>query len=127
VVNETFNLKDSLKIFKQPTTYAFLAIEICLGVPLQSVSLFLPQIIARLKYSTVKTNLYTVAPNISGAVMLLILAFTSDYTRRRGPFIVLGFTFTFIGMIIFASIDVVHEIHVACKYTSPLSRNTHSR
>ncbi|KAH8781979.1 major facilitator superfamily domain-containing protein [Hyaloscypha finlandica] len=113
VVNEAFNLKDSLKIFKQPTTYAFLAIEICLGVPLQSVSLFLPQIIARLKYSTVKTNLYTVAPNISGAVMLLILAFTSDYTRRRGPFIVLGFTFTFIGMIIFASIDVVHQIHVA--------------
>lgn len=127
MVNEAFNLKDSLKIFKQPTTYAFLAIEICLGVPLQSVSLFLPQIIARLKYSTVKTNLYTVAPNISGAVMLLILAFTSDYTRRRGPFIVLGFTFTFIGMIIFASIDVVHEIHVACKYISPLSRNTHSR
>ncbi|PMD56405.1 MFS general substrate transporter [Hyaloscypha bicolor E] len=113
VVNEAFNLKDSLKIFKQPTTYAFLAIEICLGVPLQSVSLFLPQIIARLKYSTVKTNLYTVAPNISGAVMLLILAFTSDYTRRRGPFIVLGFTFTFIGMIIFAPIDVVHEIHLA--------------
>ncbi|KAH6717890.1 MFS transporter-like protein [Leptodontidium sp. 2 PMI_412] len=112
-VNEKFNLKDSLKIFRQPTTYAFLAIEVCLGVPLQSVSLFLPQIVARLGYSKVKTNLYTVAPNVSGAVMLLILAFTSDLTRRRGPFITLGFIFTFCGMIIYATIDVLHHTNIA--------------
>ncbi|KAM3074900.1 hypothetical protein ACMFMG_008310 [Clarireedia jacksonii] len=112
-VNEPFNLRTSLQIFRQPTTYAFLAIEICLGVPLQSVSLFLPQIVSRLGYSTIKTNLYTVAPNISGAVMLLILAFLSDYTLRRGPFIVLGFLFTFIGFIIYATIDVEKELRVA--------------
>ncbi|KAH8882622.1 MFS general substrate transporter [Thozetella sp. PMI_491] len=114
VVGEAFDLKDSLKIFKYPVTYAFIAIEICLGVPLQSVSLFLPQIVGRLGYSTVKTNLYTVAPNVTGAVMLLILAFSSDLTRLRFPFIVLGFTFTFIGFIIYASItDVNSEIQVA--------------
>ncbi|ESZ89649.1 putative MFS transporter [Sclerotinia borealis F-4128] len=112
-VNEKFHLADSLLIFAQPTTYAFLAIEICLGVPLQSVTLFLPQIVARLGYSPIKTNLYTVAPNISGAVMLLILAFASDYTRRRGPFIALGFAFTFIGFIIYVSIDVTDQLHVA--------------
>lgn len=33
-----------------------------LGVPLASVGNFLPQIVARLGYNTVKTNLYTVAP-----------------------------------------------------------------
>ncbi|PQE04353.1 MFS transporter protein [Rutstroemia sp. NJR-2017a BBW] len=104
-VNEPFNLRTSLQIFHQPTTYAFLAIE--------SVSLFLPQIVSRLGYSTIKTNLYTVAPNISGAVMLLILAFLSDYTLRRGPFIVLGFLFTFIGFIIYATIDVEKQLHVA--------------
>lgn len=113
IVNEKFNFKDSMKIFLQPTTYAFLAIEMCLGVPLQSVSLFLPQIVAFLGYPAVKTNLYTVAPNITGAVMLLILAFCSDYTRRRGPFIVLGFTFTFIGFIIYSAIDVHQNLHVA--------------
>lgn len=113
VVNEKFDLRDSLKIFKQPTAYAFLIVEMCLGVPLQSVSLFLPQIVGRLGYSTIKTNLYTVAPNISGAVMLLILAFTSDLTRLRGPFIVLGFLFTFIGFIIYAAIDVLNQKHVA--------------
>lgn len=113
VVNQAFNLRDALKIFRQPTTYAFLAIEVCLGVPLQSVALFLPQIVGRLGYSTIKTNLYTVAPNITGAVMLLILSFSSDFTRRRGPFIVLAFMFTLIGFIIYATIDVLDNLKVA--------------
>jgi len=74
VVNERFNLRESLKIFRYPSTFAFLAIEICLGVPLQSVSLFLPQIVARLGYSVIKTNLYTVSTSNSG---LLLFKFTS--------------------------------------------------
>ena len=114
VVAEEFNLKEALSIFKQPTSYAFLSIEICLGVPLQSVALFLPQIIQRLGYSTVKTNLYTVAPNVTGAVMLLVLAFASDRVRLRFPFIVLGYAFTFIGFIIYAAInDVESELQLA--------------
>ena len=88
-------------------------IEICLGVPLQAVQLFLPVIIARLNYGTVKTNLYTVAPNVSGAVMLLILAFASDLTKLRFPYIAAGFLFTFIGFIIYASIDVLTHVNVA--------------
>lgn len=113
IVNEEFNLREALKVFKMPAAYAFLGIEICLGVPLQSVSLFLPQIVARLGYSPIKTNLYTVAPNIVGAIVLLILAFSSDLTRLRFPFIALGFLLTFIGFIIYATIDVSHSIHVA--------------
>lgn len=113
IVNEKFNLRDSLQIFKHPTSWMILGIEICLGVPLQSVQLFLPQIIARLGYDTVKTNLYTVAPNVSGAVMLLVLAFASDYTRLRFPFIALGFLFTFLSFIIYAAIDVQNDLQVA--------------
>lgn len=113
IVGEKFDLKDALQIFKMPATYGFLAIEICLGVPLQSVSLFMPQIVQALGYDTVKTNLYTVAPNIVGACVLLILAFTSDFTRLRFPFIALGFALTFIGFIIFAAVDIKRQIHVA--------------
>ncbi|EFX01151.1 major facilitator superfamily transporter [Grosmannia clavigera kw1407] len=113
IVNEPFVWREAFRIFREPTSWAILGIEICLGVPLQSVSLFLPQIIARLKYSTVKTNLYTVAPNVSGAAMLLILAFASDYTRLRFPFVVAGFLFTFIGFVIYAAIDVETDLHVA--------------
>jgi MFS family permease len=107
IVNEEFDLRESVKILKEPSSYAFLAIEVCLGVPLQSVGLFMPQIIQRLGYDTVKTNLYTVAPNCTGAVMLLILAFTSDALRLRSPFIVLGFLLTFTGFMIYAGIDDV--------------------
>lgn len=113
-VSEAFNLREALKIFRYPSTYGFLAIEVCLGVPLQSVSLFLPQIVSALNKSTILTNLYTVAPNVTGAIMLLILAFSSDFLRIRFPFIVLGFAFTFIGFIIFASIrDVEAQIQLA--------------
>lgn len=113
VVGAPFNLRSALGIFKHPTSWIILGIEVCLGVPLQSVSLFLPVIVKRLGYSTVKTNLFTVAPNISGAVMLLILAFASDYTRLRFPFIVLGFAFTFIGFAIYATVDVTTQLNVA--------------
>ncbi|KAK1145679.1 hypothetical protein N8T08_003915 [Aspergillus melleus] len=114
VVNEQFRFREAIAIFKHPSTYIFLGIEICLGVPLQGVALFMPQIIERLGFSTVKTNLYTVAPNVTGAVMLLVLAFASDAARLRSPFIVLGFLFTFTGFMIYASIDDVEgRIHVA--------------
>ncbi|KAJ9640061.1 hypothetical protein H2199_006295 [Coniosporium tulheliwenetii] len=113
VVNEKFRWGDSFQILKHPTSWMILAIEICLGVPLQSVQLFLPPMISRLGYGTVKTNLYTVAPNISGAIMLLVLAFLSDWTRWRFPFIAAGFLFTFIGFCIYAGIDVLTQHQVA--------------
>ncbi|KAJ5691784.1 transporter [Penicillium macrosclerotiorum] len=113
VVEEELNIRDAFRVFKHWTSWAILAIQICLGVPLQAVQLFLPVIIERLGYSTVKTNLYTVAPNVSGAAMLLILAFASDWTRWRFPFIVLGFLFTFVGFVIYAAIDVQNQLSVA--------------
>lgn len=113
VVNEPFVVREALAILREPTSWVILAIEICLGIPLQSVSLFLPQIVARLGFPTIKTNLYTGAPNITGAVMLLILGFASDYTRWRFPFVALGFLFTFVGFVIYAAIDVENSLQVA--------------
>lgn len=112
-MNEKFVLKDALEVFTMPAAYAWLGIEICLGVPIQSVALFLPQIVGRLRYDTIKTNLYTVAPNCVGAVVLLLLAFSSDHARLRFPFIAAGFILTFVGFIIYATIDVTRELHVA--------------
>ncbi|RDA88123.1 hypothetical protein CP532_6825 [Ophiocordyceps camponoti-leonardi (nom. inval.)] len=101
-------LRDALRVFvAHPSALAFLAIEICLGLPLQAVALFLPQIIQRLGYPTVQTNLLTVAPNASGAVVLLVLAFASDASRLRFPFIVLAFVLTLTGFVVYAAIDDV--------------------
>ncbi|KAI1339426.1 major facilitator superfamily domain-containing protein [Xylariaceae sp. FL0016] len=113
IVNQPFVLRDAVGILKHPSSWAILAIEVCLGVPLQSVNLYLPVIIKRLGYNTVKTNLYTVAPNITGAVMLLLLSFSSDLTKIRFPFIALGFAFTLTGFIIYACVSVESQLHVA--------------
>ncbi|KAH7151667.1 putative MFS transporter [Dactylonectria estremocensis] len=113
VVGEEFNLREAAKIFRHPTSWAILLIQVCLGVPLQAVQLYLPVIVKRLGYSTIKTNLYTVAPNITGAVMLLVLGFLSDFTRLRSPFVALGFAFTLTGFIIYACVNVETQLHVA--------------
>ena len=56
-----FNIKKAVQVFKTDRLWPFYAlIGIGIGVPLYSVSNFLPLIIARFGYSTVKTNLYTV-------------------------------------------------------------------
>lgn len=131
VVGEKFVLKDALKIFKHPTSWMILGsqsrgvprfdtdlligIEICLGVPLQSVSLYLPVIIKRLGYSAVKTNLFTWR-RTGGGVMLLMLAFASDLTKIRFPFVAAGFAFTMIGFVIYATIDIddINAAYFAC-------------
>lgn len=63
MVLRQIDVRDAFRPFIRDWRYvvwAFLALG--LGVPLASVGNFLPQIVARLGYSTVKTNLYTVAP-----------------------------------------------------------------
>lgn len=114
VVNEPFSFREAIRIFTHPSTYVFLCLEICTGVPIQAVSLFLPQIVQRLGFSTVKTNLYTVAPNVTGAVMCVILAFASDSAKLRSPLIALAYLLTFTGFMIYASISDIHaHLHIA--------------
>ncbi|KAK9451599.1 major facilitator superfamily domain-containing protein [Limtongia smithiae] len=115
IVNEPLNVREAVKVFKHPTAWGWLAIEICLGVPLQSVSVFLPQIVERLGYSTVKTNLFTVAPNISGALVLLLFSFLSDKFRVRSPFIAIGFAFPVIGFMIYLLIADINA-HIDAAY-----------
>ncbi|CAI7623063.1 unnamed protein product [Penicillium bialowiezense] len=74
---------------------------------------FFPMIVQRLGYSVVKTNLWTVAPNLVGAVFLLCVAKSSDYYRERTFHIVFSLTVSLIGMIILATIDVENNKAVA--------------
>lgn len=83
-VSEKLDIRDALRPFRDWRYAVWAAISFTLGVPLVGVNTFLPQIVARLQYSTVKTNLYTVAPNVCGAVFLIILTQSSDRFRERG-------------------------------------------
>ncbi|KAK0465061.1 major facilitator superfamily domain-containing protein [Desarmillaria tabescens] len=96
-----------------PLYWLWAVISLSLGVPLASVNNFLPQIVASLGYSTIKTNLYTVAPNIVGTVSLLVLTFSSDYFLERSIHICIPLATTLVGFIVLGSIDVVVHRGVA--------------
>ncbi|KAF8202914.1 MFS general substrate transporter [Pholiota molesta] len=83
VSDEKLNIRDAFRPFVDPMYWVWALISLSFGVPLASVNNFLPQIVASLGYSTVRTNLLTVAPNIVGTVALLLLTFSSDHFRER--------------------------------------------
>jgi hypothetical protein len=68
---------------QQPGHIFISTADVPLSVPLASVNNFLPQIVTSLGYSTVKTNLLTVAPNVVGTVAWVLLTFSSDHFRER--------------------------------------------
>ncbi|KAJ6621707.1 major facilitator superfamily domain-containing protein [Mycena sp. CBHHK59/15] len=113
VIDEPVDVQDAFRPFESILYWIWILISISLGVPLASVNNFLPQIIAGFDYSTVKTNLYTVAPNIAGTVALLLLTFSSDYFRERSIHICIPLATTLVGFIILGSIDVLAHLHVA--------------
>lgn len=110
---EKVSFRDSIKVFKHPVAIAWMIQEILIGVPLNSINNWFPQIVESLGKGTVQTNLYTVAPNVWGAVALIILCFSSDFTRVRSAFIIIGVSFTLIGFVVFGCIDTKEHLGAA--------------
>lgn len=113
IVGEKVSVREACKVFAHPVTIGWLVISICVGVPLNSINNWFPQIIQQLGTTTVMTNLYTVAPNVSGAVCLLILAFISDFHQVRSLYIIIAFLVSIIGFAVFSAIDVQSNVGVA--------------
>ena len=86
---------------------------ICYGLAQSSVSNFLPEMVALLGYSTVKTNLYTVFPYIVGTVVLWCVCFSSDYFRERTFHLASALCVTLIGYIILVAVDPTDHKGVA--------------
>lgn len=107
------SFRDSIKVFKHPVVIAWMMVEICIGVPLNSINNWFPQIIGNLGKSVVQTNLYTVAPNIWGAVVLIILTICSDKVRVRSVFICFAVLCTLVGFAVFGAIDTKSHLGVA--------------
>ena len=108
-----FNLKECFQTWKNKKFILWCIISFTYPVAFSTTSNFLPQIVARLGYSTVKTNLWTVAPNAVGFVILLCVTFSSDWFRERTFHIIFSLCVSLIGLIILATIDVLHHKGVA--------------
>ncbi|KAG6909230.1 hypothetical protein DXG01_001412 [Tephrocybe rancida] len=111
--DEKLDIRDAFRPFLDPMYWLWAVISLSFGVPLASVNNFLPQIVASLGYSTIKTNLHTIAPNIVGTVALLILTFSSDYFRERSIHICIPLATAVIGFIVLGSIDPLEKKGVA--------------
>lgn len=108
-----FNLKECFQHWRTWKFVPWCIISFTYPVAFATTSNFLPQIVQRLGYSVVKTNLWTVAPNSVGFVVLLAVAWSSDYFRERTFHIVLSLCISLVGLIILATIDVLAHKAVA--------------
>ncbi|WBW70633.1 carboxylic acid transmembrane transporter [Schizosaccharomyces osmophilus] len=112
-ITEKLTFKQSLSVFNNPIAILWLLEEMALGVPLNSINNWLPQIVGAMGFSSVNTNLMTVAPAISGAVWLLVFAFVSDYLENRGIILIIAISTTMVGFIVYGSIDILNHIGIS--------------
>lgn len=112
-IDVPFNLRDCFKTWREWKFAMWLLICFTYPIAFATTSNFLPQIVQRLGYSVVKTNLFTVAPNAVGFVVLLVVAKSSDYFQERTFHVVFALVLSLAGMIILITIDVLKNKGVA--------------
>ncbi|KAF2091083.1 putative high-affinity nicotinic acid transporter [Saccharata proteae CBS 121410] len=112
-VGSEWDLREGLQPFKQWQVYAWAVIGVCYGTSGSAVGSFLPQIVALMGFSTLKTNLYTVAPNLVGAVILFAIARSSDRFRERSGHLIFALGITFVGWIILVSLNPAEHVPIA--------------
>ncbi|KAH8807922.1 major facilitator superfamily domain-containing protein [Xylogone sp. PMI_703] len=90
-------------------TWMFGAMALGYGVACASISNFLPTIIKRLASDTVRANLLTIAPNISGGLFIVIVCWISDRYQQRALCAVGATIISMIGFIVLGTADLVHH------------------
>lgn len=133
VVGEEFDLKLAFRQWKDPKMLVWTIIALTYPIPFTTAANFLPQvgdaiiiallsqdteqdicqIVQRLGYSAVKTNLLTVPPNLVGFCVLLGVTYSSDHFRERTYHICFALTLSIISLVILATIDVTAHKGVA--------------
>ncbi|KAJ5951683.1 uncharacterized protein N7479_010096 [Penicillium vulpinum] len=112
-VNTQFDLKACFQSWNDWKFPVWCLITFTYPVAYATAMNFFPLIVQRLGYSVIKTNLWTVAPNLVGAVVLLCVAKSSDYFRERTLHIVFSLAVSLVGIIILIAIDVQKNKGVA--------------
>ncbi|ETN38618.1 uncharacterized protein HMPREF1541_06655 [Cyphellophora europaea CBS 101466] len=105
-LENTFKWKEALSEFTTPHPYVRIIIAITYSTLQQSNNNFLAIIVGRLGYDTVKTNLYTVAPALVAAVLLLVATFSSDHFHERGMHMVISLLVSIIGYALLITVNL---------------------
>ncbi|KAL1632577.1 hypothetical protein SLS56_003476 [Neofusicoccum ribis] len=112
-VGSAWDFREGMQPFKTWQVYAWSLIGLCYGTSGSAVGSFLPQIVQLMGFPRLKTNLYTVAPNLVGAVILLCIARSSDRFRERSGHLTLALLITFVGWIILLVLNPAEHVPVA--------------
>jgi nitrate/nitrite transporter NarK len=68
--------------------------------------------VKRIATSTLKANLYTVGPNLTGAFVQITSSWLSDRYQQRAIVSFSTLIVSMIGFILLATLDLVHHVHV---------------
>lgn len=103
--DDPFEWSECFKAFKDPKWYAHFIYQFSINISLYGLTTFMPAIVRGLGYSGVQANLMTVPIFICALVFFLVLAYFSDKTGYRGPFLATGVVLLIIGYAILISVD----------------------
>lgn len=116
-----FSWKATLEPLLDWRTWLYGFMALCYGVASASISNFLPTIIKRLTKDTIKANLYTIAPNLSGGVFIVLVCWLSDRFQQRAFCAIGSVVISMIGFICLGTVDLVHQTGLGYFFTFMLT------
>ena len=102
-------------------TWMFGLMALFYGVAAASISNFLPTMIKRLTKDTITANLYTIAPNLNGAIWIVAMCFVSDRFQSRAFCSMIAMGVSMIGFICLGTVDLVHQTGLGYFFTFMLT------
>lgn len=117
--DEKFSWGEVRKVFLDPKFYAFFIYQFSINLTQFGFTTFLPAIIHGLGYTSVMANLMTVPIYLAALAFFLAMAFASDRTKMRGPFMAGPMLLLILGLILLVSItnQKVRFFACFCKWT----------
>ncbi|KAH8680314.1 major facilitator superfamily domain-containing protein [Ilyonectria robusta] len=103
--DEKFSWNECLKAFTDPKWYAFFAYQFSVNISLYGLTTFMPAIVRGLGYASVTANLMTVPIYVCALVFFLVIAYFSDRTGYRGPYIAGCLLCLIVGYALLISVD----------------------
>lgn len=112
--DEQFTWSECLKAFVDPKWYAFWIYQFSVDISLYGLTTFMPAIVKGLGYTSVHANLMTVPIYMCALVFYLAIAYFSDKSGVRWPFMAGPLLCLIVGYALLISVDNLKVRFFAC-------------
>ncbi|WBW74170.1 carboxylic acid transmembrane transporter [Schizosaccharomyces osmophilus] len=97
---QKFDWQEVRKSFKDPKIYVSAVSQFCADMVLYGFSSFLPTIVKDLGFTGLQSNYMTIPVYVSGVLAFLVVAYASDRTKIRSPFLISASLVSAVGYVI---------------------------